>query len=77
MSLKVPCLLLFGNANCAQQEIDINIAALKAFDEGEYAVALKTFEVCGMWGWTKGTGNRGFVEDIFQHGHDPCYSWRA
>jgi hypothetical protein len=28
-----------------QQEIDINVAALKAYDVGEYEVALKTFEV--------------------------------
>jgi hypothetical protein len=31
-----------------QQEIDINVAALKAYDVGEYEVALKTFEVWGI-----------------------------
>ena len=28
-----------------KQEIDINVAALKAYDAGEYEVALRTFEV--------------------------------
>jgi hypothetical protein len=28
-----------------QQEIDINVAALKAYDAGEYDVALRTFQV--------------------------------
>ena len=28
-----------------KQEIDINVAALKAYDAGDYDLALKTFEV--------------------------------
>lgn len=28
-----------------QQEIDINVAALKSYDAGEYDVALRTFQV--------------------------------
>ena len=28
-----------------KQEIDINVAALKAYDAGDYRVALETFEV--------------------------------
>jgi hypothetical protein len=29
-----------------KEEIDINIAALKAYDAGDYREALRTFEVC-------------------------------
>lgn len=33
-----------------KQEIDINVAALKAYDAGDYELALKTFEVCALPG---------------------------
>ena len=33
-----------------KQEIDINVAALKAYDAGDYDLALKTFEVCALSG---------------------------
>ena len=48
MSLKVRFsrfVVVCGRLMLVQQEIDINVAALKAYDVGEYEVALKTFEV--------------------------------
>jgi hypothetical protein len=49
MSLKVHfcprvSLLLYADAPL-KQEIDVNVAALKAYDAGEYEVALKKFQV--------------------------------
>ena len=60
-----------------KQEIDINVAALKAYDAGDYELALKTFEVCAIPEPGLMVGNCGFFANLFQHGDDPCDYWRA
>jgi hypothetical protein len=48
-----------------QQEIDINVAALKAYDAEEYEVALRTFEVWHVvFGDVDGIGNCRLIEDL-------------
>jgi len=35
----------FAKRYNVKQEIDINVSALKAYDDGDYTTAIKTFEV--------------------------------
>lgn len=35
----------FAKRYNVKQEIDINVSALKAYDDGDYTTALKTFDV--------------------------------